>query len=247
MIRFDHISKSFGTHQVLNDITTVIREGVITYIIGASGTGKSVFVKHIVGHLYPDRGKVLVDGVDVTTASEKTLYKVRKDCVLVFQLSTLFDSMTLAENVALPLRVHRRMRKQAALKEAMKYLEMVQMQDKADLMPQEVGPSEQKRVSIARALTLEPKYAILDEPTTGLDVIAAANVDDMIRHLKHNLGVTVLVVSHDLRSIMTVAERIIFLYKGNIYMDGTPMDFKRSDDPIVRQFLGGLPQGPMET
>jgi len=247
MIRFDNVSKSFGDLDVMRDITTVINEKEITYIIGASGTGKSVFVKHIVGQLLPDAGKVFVDGVDVTTAGEKTLFKVRKNCVLVFQLSTLFDSMTLAENVALPLRVHKKMRKLTALKEATRFLEMVQMQEKANLMPQEVGPSEQKRVSIARALTLEPKYAILDEPTTGLDVISAANVDDMIRHLEHDLGVTVLVVSHDLRSIMTVARRIIFLYKGKIYLDGTPKDFEQSADPIVRQFLGGLPEGPMET
>lgn len=247
MIRFDSVSKAFGDLHVMKNITTVIHEREITYIIGASGTGKSVFVKHIVGQLLPDTGKVFVDGVDVTTANEKTLFKVRKNCVLVFQLSTLFDSMTLAENVAIPLRVHRKMRKQAALKDAMKYLEMVNMQGKAGLMPQEIGPSEQKRVSIARALTLEPKYAILDEPTTGLDVIAAANVDDMIQHLQQDLGVTVMVVSHDLRSIMTVAQRIIFLYKGKIYLDGTPKDFEQSIDPIVMQFLGGSPEGPMET
>ena len=247
MIRFDAVSKSFGALHVLKNITTVIRENEITYIIGASGTGKSVFVKHIVGHILPDSGKVFLDGVDMTTASEKQLFKARKNCVLVFQLSTLFDSMTLVENVALPMRVHRHMRKTAAMKEAMRYLEMVKMADKAALMPQEVGPSEQKRVSIARAMTLEPKYAILDEPTTGLDVIAAADVDDMIRHLGHELGVTVLVVSHDLRSITTVAQRIIFLYKGRIYLDGPPELFQGTDDPLVRQFMNGLPEGPMET
>ena len=247
MIEFVGVHKSFGNNHVLRGVSTTLREGEITYIIGASGTGKSVFVKHIVGHMLPDSGSVLVDGVDVTKLSEDELLEVRKKATLVFQLSALFDSMTLAENVALPLRVHRKIRKKEALKEAMRYLAMVHMEDMAEMFPQEIGPSLQKRVSIARALTLEPKYAILDEPTTGLDVIAAANVDDMIRKLGNELGVTVIVVSHDLRSIFGVAQRIIFLYKGNIYMDGTPQDFLKSKDPVVRQFITGSPYGPMET
>ena len=246
MIEFKEVYKAFGSKKVLNGISTVVNEGEITYIIGASGTGKSVFVKHIVGHILPDKGQVLVDGVDVARLSEKELFKLRKKAALVFQMSALFDSMTLAENVALPIRVHRKLRKEEAIKEAIKYLKMVQMEDMADAFPQEVGPSLQKRVSIARSLTLNPKYAILDEPTTGLDVIAAANVDDMIRRLGKELGVTVLVVSHDLRSIFGVADRVIFLYKGNIYMDGPPQAFKESSDPIVRQFISGSAHGPME-
>lgn len=247
MIEFKEVYKSFGSKRVLNGVSTTIREGEITYIIGASGTGKSVLVKHIVGHILPDKGQVLVDGVDVTTLDEKGLYELRKKAALVFQMSALFDSMTLAENVALPLRVHRKLRKKEAVKEALKYLEMVQMEEMADVFPSQVGPSLQKRVSIARSLTLNPKYAILDEPTTGLDVIAAANVDSMIQRLNRELGVTVIVVSHDLRSIFGVADRILFLYKGNVYMDGTAREFLESQDPLVRQFISGSPEGPMET
>lgn len=247
MIAFRGISKSFGDKLVLDGIDLDIRDREITFIIGASGTGKSVLVKTAVGLLVPDAGRVLVDDEDVTDLTEGRWRRIRTRYALVFQHPNLFDSMSLRENVALPLRKHRRLSRKAALLSALEYLAMVGMESKADLMPEEVGPSERKRVSIARALTLDPSCAILDEPTTGLDVVASRNIDELIRRLAHELGKTVIVVSHDLRSIFGVADRIVFLYKGHVHLDGPPQAFRASRDPVVRQFIGGEPDGPMET
>ncbi len=239
------LTKSFGDHRVLDGVDLAIRDGEITYIIGTSGTGKSVLVKHAVGLLRPDSGRVLIEGTDVSDLPERAWAPIRRRYVLVFQHSTLFDSMTLRENVALPLRKHRGLSRAEARERAMDYLRLVRMEDRADRMPAEVGPSERKRVAISRALTLDPHCAILDEPTTGLDVIASATVDDLIRRLSRELGRTVVVVSHDLRSIFGVADRIVFLYKGRVWLDGPPGAFLASDDPVVRQFIRGDPNGPI--
>ena len=247
MFAFQGIRKSFGEKRVLDGIDLVIRDHEVTFVIGASGTGKSVLMKTAVGLLAPDEGRVLVDGEDVTDLSESGWQRIRRRHALVFQHPNLFDSMTLRENVALPLRKHRRISRKAALKGALEYLAMVHMERDADLMPDEVGPSQRKRVSIARALTMDPDSAILDEPTTGLDVVASRNIDDLIGHLARDLGKTVVVVSHDLRSIFGVADRIVFLYKGRVHLDGPPAVFRASPDPVVRQFIGGEPEGPMET
>ncbi|MBL6975671.1 MAG: ATP-binding cassette domain-containing protein [Deltaproteobacteria bacterium] len=247
MIEFRQLSKSFGTNHVLKGIDLTIRDGEITYVIGTSGTGKSVLVKHIVGLLYPDSGRIVIDGNDVTDYSESRWREVRSNYVLVFQHSTLFDSMTLRQNVALPLRKHKGLSRRDSFERAMDFLRTVGMDEKADRMPSDVGPPERKRVAIARALTLEPDCAILDEPTTGLDVVASGNVDQMIDHLGRELNKTVIVVSHDLRSIFGVADRIIFLYNGLVRLDGPPEAFRSSDDPVVQQFIRGEPTGPMET
>ncbi len=246
MIEFVRLTKSFGDHRVLDSLDLTIRDREITYIIGTSGTGKSVLVKHAVGLLRPDSGRVLVDGSDVTDLPEREWGPIRRRYVLVFQNSTLFDSMTLRDNVALPLRKHKGLSRREAAERAMDFLRLVRMEDRAHLMPGDVGPSERKRVAIARALTLDPHCAILDEPTTGLDVVASGAVDDLIRRLARELGRTVVVVSHDLRSIFTVADRIVFLYKGRVRLDGTPEVFRTTDDPVVRQFIRGEPTGPIE-
>lgn len=247
MIEYVGVTKAFGAHTVLDDIHLAIRDGEITYVIGASGTGKSVLVKHAVGLLAPDAGRIRIDGEDVTDLGENGWRAIRRRYALVFQHPTLFDSMTLLDNVALPLRKHNRLSREDARRQASAFLARVGMDDKAHLMPAEVGPSERKRVAIARSLTLAPDCAILDEPTTGLDVVASGNVDAMIRHLSHELGKTVIVVSHDLRSIFGVADRIVFLYKGRVRLDGPPAAFRASEDPVVRQFVRGDPDGPMET
>lgn len=247
MIEFQGLHKSFGDKVVLSGIDLQIRDREITFVIGASGTGKSVLMKTAVGLLAPDSGRVIVDGEDVTDFGEDRWQRIRTRYALVFQHPNLFDSMTLRENVALPLRKHRGISRKAAFFTAIEFLAMVGMEDKADLMPDEVGPSQRKRVSIARALTLDPSCAILDEPTTGLDVVASRTIDDLIRRLARELGKTVVVVSHDLRSIFGVADRIIFLYKGRVHLDGPSQAFHASRDPVVRQFIGGEPDGPMET
>lgn len=247
MTEFREIRKRFGDKQILRGIDLTIRDHEVTYIIGASGTGKSVLMKHAVGLLTPDYGSVVIDGKDMTSASEDDWRLVRRRYALVFQHPTLFDSMTIHENVALPLMKVVGLPRRTARDKAMEYLKSVRMEGIADLLPADVGPSERKRVAIARSLTLCPDCAILDEPTTGLDVASAANIDDMIRHLSGTLGKTVVVISHDLRSIFGVAHRIIFLYKGQVHQDGTPATFRASTDALVQQFIRGEPDGPMET
>jgi phospholipid/cholesterol/gamma-HCH transport system ATP-binding protein len=246
MIEFQHISKAFGSKVVLRDVSLSVDTGQILFIVGISGAGKSVLVKHLIGLIRPDGGRILLDGEDVTDLDERGFFRVRKRCAMVFQHSTLFDSMSLVENVMLPLRKHRGLGPKEARAEAMRYLEKVKMQDRADRSSGDIGDGLRKRVAIARALTMEPEFVIFDEPTTGLDPLAAADVDELIRSLSDDHGVTSIVVSHDLRSILTVADRIAMLYQGKVLLDGTPDDFRHSDDPIVHQFIRGLADGPME-
>jgi len=246
MIEFLNIHKRFGSKVVLNGITLRIDRGSVHFIIGSSGVGKSVLVKHLVGLVRPDEGQILLDGQDITHLKEADFYPIRQKCAMVFQHSTLFDSMTLAENVALPLRKHKKVNQSEALSRAREILSRVNMDGMADRYPTEIGHGLQKRVAIARALTLEPEFVIFDEPTTGLDPLAAANVDELITNLSDEQGVTCVVVSHDLRSIFGVADRISMLYLGGILLDGTPSDFESSDNPVVSQFISGRADGPME-
>ena len=246
MIEFKDIHKAFGAKVVLKGVSLTVETGAILFIVGTSGAGKSVLVKHLIGLLRPDSGRVLLDGEDITDLTEREFYPVRKRCAMVFQHSTLFDSMSLLDNVALPLRKHKRMTQAEARVEAMRRLEQVDMQDEADRFPADIGDGLRKRVAIARALTMDPEYVIFDEPTTGLDPLAAANVDRLIRQLSDDFGVTSIVVSHDLRSIFTVADRIAMLYKGEVLLDGTPPEFRKTAHPIVRQFIEGRADGPME-
>ena len=245
MIEFRNIHKSFGSKHVLRDVSLTCEKGSILFIVGISGAGKSVLVKHLVGLMKPDAGEVLLDGVDVTHFEEKQFYPVRMRCAMVFQHSTLFDSMSLVENVMLPLRKHRNLVGPEGREAAMGFLRRVQMVHLADRYPSDIGDGLRKRVAIARALTLSPDFVIFDEPTTGLDPMAAANVDRLIRQLSDEQGVTSIVVSHDLRSIFTVADRIAMIYQGEIRLIGTRQDFRRTPDPVIQQFIHGLAEGPM--
>jgi phospholipid/cholesterol/gamma-HCH transport system ATP-binding protein len=245
MIEFRNIFKSFGSKHVLRDVSLTVDKGQILFIVGLSGAGKSVLVKHLVGLMKPDGGQVLLDGVDITNLSETAFYPVRKRCAMVFQHSTLFDSLSLVENVQLPLRKHKGLLGEAAREAALGFLRRVQMDHMADRFPSDIGDGLRKRVAIARALTLDPDFVIFDEPTTGLDPMAAANVDRLIRELSEEQGVTSIVVSHDLRSIFTVADRIAMIYQGEIRLDGTPQEFRTTSDPVVHQFIRGLAEGPM--
>lgn len=246
MIEFKQIRKSFGSKVVLNGIDLTIRDGEVFFIIGSSGAGKSVLIKHLIGLIKPDSGEIWLDGHDVSKLDEEQLFRVRKICAMVFQNSTLFDSMTCAENVALPLRKHKNLSMREALAEARRWLAMVHMAEFADRYPAELGDGMRKRVAIARALTIDPRYVLFDEPTTSLDPVSARRVDRLIRELSDRLGVTCIVVSHDLTSIFTIADRIAMIYKGNLRMVGTPEAFRTTDDPVVAQFVRGLAEGPME-
>jgi len=245
-IEFKNIHKAFGEKVVLRGVDLVVEPGEVFFVIGQSGAGKSVLVKHLIGLIRPDEGQIFLDDLEVTNLREKEFYPVRKRCAMVFQNSTLFDSMTLQENVALPIRKHRDVSIDEANDMALDKLELVGMHDYAERYPHDFGDGMRKKVAIARALTLDPEYVIFDEPTTGIDPISAAMVDKLIRHLADHHGVTNIVISHDLRSIFGIADRIAMLYQGKLILDGTQDDFRNSDDPIVQQFINGRPDGPME-
>jgi phospholipid/cholesterol/gamma-HCH transport system ATP-binding protein len=246
-IEFRGLRKSFAGTVVLDGIDLRVERGEVLFIIGTSGVGKSVTIKHVVGLLRPDAGEVLLDGQPIQDLPERDLYPIRKRCGLVFQSSTLFDSMTLLENVALPLRKHRRLRPRQALALARDFLRRVHMEEFADRYPAELGDGMRKRAAIARTLTLEPEYVLFDEPTTGLDPVSARRIDRLIRELADQLGVTSVVVSHDLVSIFSIADRIAMLYRGRVHMLGTPDELRSSSDEVVQQFISGRSQGPMET
>ena len=246
MISFKNIKKAFGPKPVLNDVSFDVKRGEVFFIIGASGVGKSVLIKHLIGLLSCDSGQIMLDGEDITKHDEEQMEPVRKKCAMVFQHSTLFDSMTCAENVALPLRKHKGLSAKDALGEAHKRLQVVNMHEFGDRYPAELGDGMRKRVAIARALTLDPEFVLFDEPTTSLDPVSARRVDKLIRELSDKIGVTSIVVSHDLVSIFTIADRIVMLYKGQVRKIGSKEEFKSADDPIVQQFIHGRANGPMD-
>lgn len=246
-IEFREVHKSFGDKSVLRGVTLRVERGEVMFIIGTSGVGKSVTIKHLIGLLKPTSGEILLDGQPVQDLPEKDYYPIRKRCAMVFQSSTLFDSLSVVDNVILPLRKHRNMRDKAAREEALSLLAKVGMERYAHRFPAELGDGMRKRVAIARALTLNPEYVLFDEPTTGLDPVSARRVDQLIRRLSDELGVTSIVVSHDLASIFSIADRIAMVYQGRIHMVGTREAFRTSPDPVVQQFISGRSEGPMET
>jgi phospholipid/cholesterol/gamma-HCH transport system ATP-binding protein len=247
MISFVHIHKAFGPKQVLADVSFDIHDGEIFFIVGASGAGKSVLIKQLVGLLRPDSGEIWLDGEEISHWDETKMTVVRKKCAMVFQHSTLFDSMTCLENVALPIRKHRRLRTDEARKLAFQRLDQLGMTEFAHKLPAELSDGMRKRVAIARALTLEPRYVLFDEPTTGLDLVSARKVDGVIADLARRLGVTCVVVSHDLRSIFGIATRIAMLYQANVRLLGSPAEFRSSSDELIQQFIEGRAHGPMIT
>jgi phospholipid/cholesterol/gamma-HCH transport system ATP-binding protein len=247
VIEFRGVKKAFGGKPVLRGIDLSVGRGEVFFIIGTSGVGKSVTIKHLVGLIRPDAGEILLDGERVDHLPERELFRIRKRCGMVFQNSTLFDSLSILENVALPLRKHRRLSQRDAEAGARVLLSRVHMDAFADRYPAELGDGMRKRAAIARTLTLEPEAVLFDEPTTGLDPISARRIDRLIRQLADTMRVTSIVVSHDLESIFTIADRIAFLYQGVVHKCGTPKEFRESDDPVVQQFIRGESRGQMET
>lgn len=247
LIEFRDVHKAFDGKPVLRGMSLAVARGEILFIIGTSGVGKSVTIKHLVGFLRIDRGEIWFDGKRIDQLDEHGFYPVRRRVGMVFQNATLFDSMTLCENVALPLRKHKRLRQSAAMAAAMGRLEQVHMHGFADRYPAELSDGMRKRAAIARTLTLEPEVVLFDEPTTGLDPVNARRIDRLIRELSRDLGVTAIVVSHDLTSIFSIADRVAFLYQGRVHAVGTPAELRASPDPVVQQFITGQSTGPMET
>ena len=240
MIRFDNVHKAFGENEVLRGFTLEVKEGETMVIIGYSGTGKSVAIKHIVGLLEPDEGTVFVDGLEVQTLSRRDLYELRGKIGYVFQFAALFDSLTVAENVAMGVRKQGKLTEAQIRDRVHEALELVDLDDSVgEKLPSELSGGMRKRVGIARAIAFRPKYLLYDEPTTGLDPVTSAVIDDLMVRMQKQLGVTGIVITHDMRSAYTVGTRIAMLYEGQVRAVGTVEEIKASTDPIVRQFIEG--------
>lgn len=239
MIQLRGLSKSFGPKVVLDGLDLDVADGENTVVIGYSGTGKSVMLKLIVGLLEPDAGAVLADGRAVHEMSREELAEHRARVGYVFQFAALFDSMTVAENLALGL-IRRGDSPEAIAARVAECLELVDLADAADKRPAELSGGMRKRVGIARALALRPRYILYDEPTTGLDPVTSAVIDRLMIRTR-DLGVTGLIVTHDMRSAFTVGDRIAMLYQGSIRQVGTVDQIRNTDDPVVRQFIEGRP------
>ncbi len=239
MIRVEDLWKSFGTHQVLKGITLEIPTGTTYVILGGSGSGKTVLMKHVIGLLKPDRGSVFVGDVEIPKLEGKELTEARRMFGMVFQQAALFDSMTVFENVAFPLKERKRGISTVELrKRVVEKLSVVDLSESVlPLYPAELSGGMKKRVALARALIHDPQVVLYDEPTTGLDPITTDYVDDMIVQAKQKLGVTSMVISHDIASSFKVADRLGVLYDGQLAAQGTPEEVRRSDHPHVKKFL----------
>ena len=238
MIEFQDLYKGFDGKAVLQGLSLRIRDGETVVIIGYSGTGKSVALKHIVGLLQPDAGDVIVDGQAVGTLDKGDLTLLREGIGYVFQFAALFDSMTVAENLALGLR-RRRLEDEEIEDRVREALALVDLSGTGDRLPAELSGGMRKRVGIARAIALRPRYILYDEPTTGLDPVTSAVIDRLMVRTREHLGVTGVVVTHDMRSAYTVGDRIAMLYEGRVRQVGSVAEIQETEDPVVRQFIEG--------
>lgn len=238
MIEIRNLHKSFGSNKVLRGVNLDIDTGETLVIIGRSGCGKSVLIKHIVGLLYPDEGYVKVAGKRVDEMSMEELYELRTNFGFLFQGSALFDSMTVEENISLPL-VESRIKYSITEmeKKVSEKLEMVGMSGVQKLKPAELSGGMKKRVGLARALITDPDYIFYDEPTTGLDPIMSDSIDDLIKELTEKLNSTSIVVTHDMYSVKNVADRVAMMHDGIIYFTGTPLELLSSNDKIIKEFI----------
>jgi phospholipid/cholesterol/gamma-HCH transport system ATP-binding protein len=237
MIEFKNIFKSFGPKTVLNDISFQIAQGEIIFVLGTSGTGKSVLLKSIVGLLTPDKGEIWVDGQEVSRFSELEYYPVRKKCGMVFQHPALFDSLSVFENVAFGLRKHFRLTEDEIEERVTESLGLVNLQNIETKFPGQISYGMQKRVSLARTVALQPKILLFDEPTTGLDPVTTNTVNLLIQRLSRKLKTTSIVVSHDMMCALDIADRILVLDKGEVISEGTPEQLKKSPHSLVQDFL----------
>jgi phospholipid/cholesterol/gamma-HCH transport system ATP-binding protein len=247
MIEIRGLSKRLGGRAVLQGLDLDVRTGETLVVLGPSGTGKSVLLKHIIGLMQPDRGSIRIDGEEIVGLSEDRLDAVRQRFGMLFQGAALFDSMTVGENVALPMRERvRDMDPAEVRRRTVERLEWVGLESAADLRPASLSGGMRKRVGLARALAMDPEYILYDEPTTGLDPITADVIHQLIRDLQRQLQVTSVVVTHDLRSAYTVADRIVLLYQGHMVYDGTVEATRSTTDPAMRQFIEGSSRGPIQ-
>ena len=239
------LTKSFGPQTVLEDITCEIPKGKITLMLGPSGTGKSVFLKHLVGLLKPDRGEIWIDGKNVPSLNEKELYEVRRKFGVLFQDGALFGSMNIYDNVAFPLREHTKKKESEVNDIVTEKLKMVGLQGAEKKLPGEISGGMKKRAGLARALVLDPEIVLFDEPDSGLDPVRTAFLNELTMDLNKQLGATFIVVTHDIATAKQVADFIGMLYRRNLVKFGPAREMFSSDIPVVRQFLAGDTEGPI--
>lgn len=245
MIRIEGVSKSFGRRHVLRNCSLEVRKGECVVVIGSSGTGKSTLLRMVIGLLEPDEGTIYVDGLDVHRLDPEGLRKLRSRMGYLFQSGALINWLSVGENVALPLVENNHLPEGEVARRVDRALNMVGLAGTQRLMPDQLSGGMRKRVGLARSLVTEPEIILYDEPTTGLDPVTAHIIDQLIIDMQTKLGVTSMVVSHDMEGVYRVADRVAMLYDGRIIATGTPEDFRRSSDPIVKQFVSGALEGPL--
>lgn len=245
IITISHLSKSFGPRRVLNDISFTIPRGKTTVIIGASGCGKSTLLKQLVGYLKPDEGRILYDDKDIIPMDDDELDEIRKRFGILFQNGALFNSMTVGNNVALPLHEHTDLDPRIIQTIVKMKLELVGLRGFEDLKPSQISGGMKKRVGLARAIALDPEIVFYDEPSAGLDPITAAVIDNLMLDLSRKLNITSVVVTHHMDSAFKIADKMVMLHNGTVIMKGAPESFKDPKDPLIEQFVKGLADGPV--
>ncbi len=240
MIEVFDLKKAFGASPILDGVNLRIEKGESVVIIGRSGGGKSVLLKQLIGLLKPDSGRIEIEGEDIVPMDERRLLRVRQKFGMLFQGAALFDSMTVAENVAFPFRRRRDLTPQEITRKVTEALAMVDLQGTESKKPSELSGGMRKRVGLARAIVYQPEIVLYDEPTTGLDPIVSDSIDQLIMRVRDRLEVTTVVVTHDMRSARRVGQRILMLHEKRIYASGTPEEIFASQDPVIRRFIEGV-------
>ena len=246
VVKTENLAKQFGERKVLNGVNLEIYKGETFVIMGGSGCGKSTFLRHLTGAIKPDSGKIYLLGKDIGTLTEDEMDSVKKRIGMSFQSCALFDSMTVGENVALPLREHTKLDENVINIVIKMKLELVGLREFEDLMPSQLSGGMKKRVGLARALAMDPEIVFYDEPTAGLDPIIGGVIDKLILDLSKKLSITSIVVTHDMNSVFRIADRIAMFYQGKVVESGTKDEMRESKNELVRQFISGDPDGPIK-
>ncbi|MFQ5441618.1 MAG: ABC transporter ATP-binding protein [Thermodesulfobacteriota bacterium] len=246
MIKINELKKSFEENKVLDGVNLDIETGKITVIIGRSGEGKSVLIKHIIRLLEPDEGQIFLDGIEITALKEKEMDEVRKRFGMLFQGAALFDSMTVAGNVGFALRQHTGLSNADIFKAVREKLKRVGLEGVEDMMPADLSGGMKKRVGLARAIIMDPEIVLFDEPTTGLDPIMSASIADLVIDTQKALNTTYVLITHDIPFTYKIADKIAMLHQGKIIAEGTVEEIKKNPNPVLRQFLEGRSEGPVK-
>ncbi len=246
IIRIEHLKKSFGDRMVLNDIHFEIYRGETMVVMGGSGCGKSTLLRHLIGAMKPDEGRVLFMGEDLNELDGDGLDQIRRKFGMLFQSSALFDSLTVGENIALPLKEHTKLDDKIINIIVRMKLELVGLRGFEDLLPSQLSGGMKKRVGLARAIVMDPEVVFYDEPTAGLDPVMTAVIDKLVTDLSKKLNITSVVVTHDMKSVFRIADRVAMLHQGRVLEIGTPDEIRGSKDAILRQFVAGEAEGPLQ-